>query len=95
MTRRHAPPTATLSVTLILKERLFSSPAAFALTLESRLASEDQDHHPERSVVTADSAPDIEWMDEVLVWDDEPSDDDPGSDGERATFSRTASGATC
>jgi superfamily II DNA or RNA helicase len=77
-------------VTLILKKRLFSSPAAFALTLESHLASEDQDHYPERSVATAASAPDIAWMDEVLAWDDEPSDDDPGSDAERAAFGRIA-----
>jgi hypothetical protein len=36
-------------VMLILRKRLFSSPTAFALTLESRPASEDQDHHPERT----------------------------------------------
>ena len=77
-------------VTLILKKRLFSSPAAFALTLESHLASEDQNRHPERSVAPADITPDIEWMDEVLAWDDEPSDDDPGSDDERTTFGRIA-----
>ena len=29
-------------------------------------------------------------MDEVLEWDAEPSDDDPGSDDERATFGRIA-----
>ena len=77
-------------VTLILKKRLFSSPAAFALTLESHLASEDQNHHAERSGVTAVASSDLDWMDEVLEWDAEPSDDDPGSDDERATFGRIA-----
>ena len=77
-------------VTLILKKRLFSSPAAFALTLESHLASEDQNHHAERSGVTAVASGDLDWMDEVLEWDAEPSDDDPGSDDERATFGRIA-----
>ena len=77
-------------VTLILKKRLFSSPAAFALTLESHLASEDQNHHSERSGLTAVASGDLDWMDEVLEWDAEPSDDDPGSDDERATFGRIA-----
>ncbi len=77
-------------VTLILKKRLFSSPAAFALTLDSHLASEGQNHHPERSGVTAATSADVSWMDEVLEWDDEPSDDEPGSDDERATFGRIA-----
>ena len=77
-------------VTLILKKRLFSSPAAFALTLESHLASEDQDHHPERPMVTAAAPEDLDWMDEVLDWDAEPSDEDPGSDDERETFGRIA-----
>src|SRR6185437_13125563 len=77
-------------VTLILKKRLFSSPAAFALTLESHLASEDQNHHSERSGLTAVASGDLGWMDEVLEWDAEPSDDDPGSDDERATFGRIA-----
>ncbi len=70
-------------VTLILKKRLFSSPAAFALTLEAHLESEDQNHHPERVVVTPATADDTDWMDDVLGWDTEPSDDDPGSDDER------------
>ena len=77
-------------VTLILKKRLFSSPAAFALTLESHLASEDQEHHPGRSMVTPAAPGNLDWMDEVLDWDAEPADDDPGSDDERATFGRVA-----
>jgi superfamily II DNA or RNA helicase len=77
-------------VTLILKKRLFSSPAAFALTFESHLASENQNHHSERTVVTPIGSEDVDWMDEVLQWDAEPSDDDPGSDEERATFGRIA-----
>ena len=78
-------------VTLILKKRLFSSPAAFALTLEAHLESEDQNHHPERTVVTPATADDTDWMDDVLGWDTEPSDDDPGSDDEREVFGRVAS----
>ena len=78
-------------VTLILKKRLFSSPAAFAITLESHLASEDQDLSSERLVVSPSPAPeDFDWMDDVLAWDSEPADDDPGSDDERETFGRIA-----
>jgi superfamily II DNA or RNA helicase len=78
-------------VTLILKKRLFSSPAAFALTLEAHLESEDQNRHLERTVVTPSAAADLDWMDDVLDWDTEPSDDDPGSDDEREVFGRVAS----
>ena len=77
-------------VTLILKKRLFSSPAAFALTLESHLESEDQHHHPERLMATPSAADDTDWMDDVLGWDTEPADDDPGSDDEREVFGRVA-----
>ncbi len=77
-------------VTLILKKRLFSSPAAFALTLESHLESEDQNHHPERMVASSATAADTDWMDDVLGWDAEPADDDPGSDDEREVFGRVA-----
>jgi hypothetical protein len=52
-------------VTLILKTRMFSS-AAFALTLESRQASEDQNHHPERSGVTPAVHEDLSWIDDLL-----------------------------
>ena len=78
-------------VTLILKKRLFSSPAAFALTLEAHLESEDQNHQPERVVVAPNAADDLDWMDDVLGWDTEPSDDDPGNDDEREVFGRVAS----
>ncbi len=78
-------------VTLILKKRLFSSPAAFALTLESHLASKDRNPSSERSVASpSPAAEDLDWMDDVLAWDSEPSDDDPGSDDERETFGRIA-----
>src|SRR6185437_7113135 len=40
--------------------------------------------------LTAVASGDLGWMDEVLEWDAEPSDDDPGSDDERATFGRIA-----
>jgi superfamily II DNA or RNA helicase len=78
-------------VTLILKKRLFSSPAAFALTLDSHLNSEDQTRYPERTGVSPTGAPeDLAWMTDVLEWDAEPSDDDPGSDDEREVFGRVA-----
>ena len=88
-------------VTLILKKRLFSSPAAFALTLESHLSSEDQGHSPAgrtrgsapRSRASAsgdDDGDEYDWLAEQLDWDDEPADDDPGSDDERVLFDRVA-----
>jgi hypothetical protein len=43
---------------LLALKRLFSSPAAFALTPEAHLESEDQNPHPERSVVTPGTADD-------------------------------------
>jgi superfamily II DNA or RNA helicase len=87
--RRAAPTTAGARagdlVTLILKKRLFSSPAAFAITLESHLTSEieQQSRRDDR-----DNVPD--WLTDALEWDAEPSDDEPGSDDERAAFGRAA-----
>ena len=78
-------------MTLILKKRLFSSPAAFALTFEAHLDSEDHNNHPGRGMAAAVPSGDTDWMDEVLGWDAEPSDDDPGSDDEREVFGRVAS----
>jgi len=72
-------------VTLILKKRLFSSPAAFAITLESHLTSENE----QRSRGTdRDDVPD--WLTDALEWDAEPADDEPGSDDERTAFGRAA-----
>jgi hypothetical protein len=51
----------------------------------SSLASEDQDHHPERTGVTPAARQDLDWMDDVLDWDTKPADDDPCSDDEPVT----------
>jgi hypothetical protein len=40
--------------------------------------------------VTPATRQDLDWMDDVLDWDNEPADDDPGSDDERVTFGRIA-----
>ena len=42
-------------------------------------------------MVTPSAADDLDWMDDVLGWDTEPSDDDPGSDDESEVFGRVAS----
>lgn len=69
-----------------MKKRLFSSPAAFASTLEAHLASEVG--QARRGGDRDGQIP--EWLDEALEWDAEPSDDDAGSDGERELFGRVA-----
>ncbi|MGH3222753.1 MAG: DISARM system SNF2-like helicase DrmD [Streptosporangiaceae bacterium] len=89
--RRAAPTTAGARagdlVTLILKKRLFSSPAAFALTLESHVSSEEAERGQGRR--SQDGVlPD--WLAETLEWDAEPSDDEPGSDDEHTTFDLAA-----
>jgi superfamily II DNA or RNA helicase len=89
---RRAAPTVAESragdlVTLILKKRLFSSPAAFAITLESHFASEAAESGHGRAGAT-EELPD--WLAEALEWDEEPSDDDVGSDDEREAFDRVA-----
>jgi superfamily II DNA or RNA helicase len=88
---RRAVPGATQAragdlMTLILKKRLFSSPAAFALTLQSHLDSEESETAANGGAI--DELPN--WMTEALEWDDEPSDDDAGSDDERELFGRIA-----
>jgi superfamily II DNA or RNA helicase len=89
---RRAAPTAAQAragdlVTLILKKRLFSSPAAFAITLESHLTSE-ADRPRQSRAGGNDQLPD--WLAEAMEWDAEPSDDDVGSDDEREAFDRVA-----
>ena len=59
-------------VTLLLKKRLFSSPAAFALTWS---CTSPASRRP-RSVANEDYAP-VGWMDRFLHWDDEPSTTPP------------------
>jgi len=75
-------------VTLILKKRLFSSPAAFALTLQAHLESEGDG--PETTSSSSDTQELPDWMAEALEWDDEPSDDDAGGESERELFGRIA-----
>lgn len=78
-------------VTLILKKRLFSSPAAFALTFQAHQDSEGEGKSNQRKAPVSsedDALPD--WMTEALGWDDEPADDDPGSDSERELLGRIA-----
>ena len=73
-------------VALLLKKRLFSSPAAFALTLaahaESRAAAD-------RATGGGD-LPDS--YDEPLDWDDALVDDETGADAERELLDRVAAG---
>jgi superfamily II DNA or RNA helicase len=75
-------------VTLVLKKRLFSSPAAFAQTLQAHLDSQGMGGLRSRMALEADGLPD--WLAEALEWDAEPSDDDAGSDTEREIFDRVA-----
>lgn len=64
-------------VTLLLKKRLFSSPAAFARTLAAHAASVNK---PGGSAATAELPA---WLDEALGWDDEiedtPEEHEPAS----------------
>ena len=90
-TRRRTPGAASARagdlVLLILKKRLFSSPAAFARTLQAHLDSQESGRR-ERAAAAADELPD--WLAEAMEWDAEPSDDDAGSDAERELFDRAA-----
>jgi superfamily II DNA or RNA helicase len=81
---------ATDLITLLLKKRLFSSPAAFAATLDGYLASRSNE---DGSSISGRSAGRAEeeipaWLDEALDWDSDPSDEDPGSDTERELLDR-------
>ncbi|MBA2694967.1 MAG: DEAD/DEAH box helicase, partial [Actinobacteria bacterium] len=69
-------------VALLLKKRLFSSPAAFAVTLEAHRASVEDDR-------TADTdLPD--WYDDAMQWDEALVDDVAGTDAERELLARVA-----
>ena len=76
-------------VTLLLKKRLFSSPAAFERTLAGYLHSRAVDREAQADGRQGEDTP--TWLDEALEWDTDPSDDDVGSDGERELFDRLAS----
>jgi superfamily II DNA or RNA helicase len=76
-------------VALLLKKRLFSSPAAFANTLEAHAATVAKDA-PRRSRDISDDLPD--WYDDVLGWDEALVDDESGADAERELLDRVAAG---
>jgi hypothetical protein len=90
LSRRRVPGAASARagdlVTLVLKKRLFSSPAAFASTLQAHLDSSEGGTQTDRA---ADELPD--WLAEAMEWDAEPTDDEVGSDTERELFDRLAS----
>jgi superfamily II DNA or RNA helicase len=73
-------------VTLVLKKRLFSSPAAFAITFDAHMTSEGTQSTDARALAAGEELP--EWLAEAMEWDAEPADDDPGSDDERTAFDR-------
>jgi superfamily II DNA or RNA helicase len=86
---------ATDLITLLLKKRLFSSPAAFAATLDGYLTSwgdgRDLASSGQGGGNSRRTDSDIPtWLEEALDWDADPSDDDPGSDVERELLDRIA-----
>jgi superfamily II DNA or RNA helicase len=93
--RRAAPAVAERRagdlIALTLKKRLFSSPAAFAITLENHVSSETSAQQRGRTAAH-DELPD--WLADATEWDAEPPDDEPGSETERATFDLAAAFVT-
>src|SRR5664279_2240030 len=61
-------------ISLLLKKRLFSSPAAFARTLHAHKATLARAEKP----VVAEDVPD--WLTDALAWEDEPDADDAEAD---------------
>lgn len=61
-------------ISLLLKKRLFSSPAAFARTLEAHRATVARAPAP----VADDDLP--EWLADALVWEDEPDPEEAEAD---------------
>ncbi len=83
---------ATDLITLLLKKRLFSSPAAFAATLDGYLDSRGTGSRPASRVAGPgdDDGEVPSWLAEALDWDTDPSDEEPGSDPERELLDRIA-----
>jgi len=82
--RRRAAGTATRShdlILLLLKKRLFSSPAAFARTLAAHSETVGR-----RGSVADGDLPD--WLEDALGWDDDLVDDEAGEQVERELLSR-------
>jgi superfamily II DNA or RNA helicase len=74
-------------VALLLKKRLFSSPAAFARTLDAHVATVTSTRR------SADGASDLpDWFEDVLGWDEAMVDDETGADAEVELFDRVATG---
>ena len=61
-------------ISLLLKKRLFSSPAAFARTLDAHMATLARAEKP----VVAEDVPD--WLTDALAWEDEPDADEAEAD---------------
>ena len=74
-------------ITLLLKKRLFSSPAAFAHTLDAHAGSLQRAATPTPGAHD-EALPD--WLAEALAWDDEPADDATVDDLEGDLLDRTA-----
>ena len=84
-------------VALLLKKRLFSSPASFAVTLAahvdsvtagSAVGSPRSGDRPAAGVRS--ELPD--WYDDVLAWDEDLLDDESGTEAERELLDRVAAG---
>jgi len=94
--RRQAPGVAVGRandlVTLLLKKRLFSAPAAFARTLHGYMDSHGTGSPGTRSASAARPGEDDlpGWLADALDWDNDPADDEAGSDAERAVLDRIA-----
>jgi len=72
-------------VALLLKKRLFSSPAAFAITLAAHRIS-----LVEGDAGTGANLPD--WYDDAMEWDSALVDDESGHEAERELLDRVAAG---
>ena len=94
--RRQAPGLATGRagdlVTLLLKKRLFSAPAAFARTLHGYVDSHGTGSQgtPAAGTAGAEHAELPGWLADALDWDSDPADDEAGGDAERALLDRIA-----
>jgi SNF2 family DNA or RNA helicase len=75
-------------VTLMLKRRLFSSPAAFAKTLDGHARAVGAVKAAPQT--RADAHDDLAWLDEAAYWDQELNDDEPGSVAEQELLLRVA-----
>jgi len=74
-------------VTLLLKKRLFSSPAAFGKTLAAHIDTLRR-AGGQTGYAAGDELPD--WLDEALGWDDDLIDDLSGDEAERELPDRAA-----